>query len=1234
MKILKISGRNLASLAGEFCVDFEQEPLASSGLFAISGPTGSGKSTLLDALCLALYDATPRLLKVSRGGSLLPDVGSDTVSAQDPRTLLRRGAGEAHAEVDFVGSDTLRYRARWSVRRSRGKSAGGLQKSAMSLHRLPDLAALGGTKTEVLDEIAQRIGLSFEQFTRAVLLAQNEFSAFLKTEENERGELLETLTGSAIYSMLSKRAYERFKAEQEAMRQLTLRLADHTPMAQEARAEAEKRSSAADAALAGLDTRKGELEGRLRWHQEADKLQRSALQAEQALEQAHAAQAHAAQRRLHLAAVDAVQPARPLLADVQRLGADLGATSGAAEAAALALRESLAAQENASAAMAVAASRLQAAEQAQRDAAPLLDQAKALDAGIAALAPSHAQAAAARDEARQELAHAGAALQAKAAQLDTALAAHEAGAAWLAGHSEWEQLAAQWPRWDTLFGQARSAAAMEAQYGSELAAAAGSLQAAAAREQECASAFAATTRELQALEAARQQAIMRFGAFDGEQLRSQRRRLDIEREQLASAENIAGELAAGRARLRETQEQAAQLTLARASAEIALAAAIAGSALLAASLAQSERSLKAAELACADSIVDLRARLVDGEPCPVCGSPEHPRQHQDANLQAMLGGLQGEVDRCRTQASENLTIRARQQAAVSNSSAQLSASASDAAGIEASIARSSAAWEAHRLAAAGSLADLATALKAETQQLDVRETAARDAANARDAAQRNCDQIAAEHARQQQLSIAAREALAHATAEHKALTAKRAGAAASLEALIAELDPAQDHIPDWRAQWRAGAESYRKARESEMTQWRAQSALHSERAGTLVILESERVAAGARLAKAQQADAASDAIYTRVDAELATQRTARNALFAARPVRDIEMEMNAGVDAARAALAQQQSATQRAAQAETRAREAQAHTAARMTALQAQAGAAGQKLAAWLAQDGGIDRARLETLLGLDAAWIAQERGALQAIDAQAAMAAAVLAERRSQRELHRQSIAAGEEESIDSLTGLLDALAGQRKLAHDEASALRLQIAQDKVRRENARAMMADIERQQVALRRWGQLNELIGSADGKKFRNYAQQFTLDVLLGYANSHLGHLARRYRLERVISGAGPSLGLMVRDQDMGGEVRSVNSLSGGESFLVSLALALGLASLSSNRVRVESLFIDEGFGSLDSETLRVAMDALDGLQSMGRKVGVISHVQEMTERIATRILVQPTGGGTSSVSVQ
>ena len=163
----------------------------------------------------------------------------------------------------------------------------------------------------------------------------------------------------------------------------------------------------------------------------------------------------------------------------------------------------------------------------------------------------------------------------------------------------------------------------------------------------------------------------------------------------------------------------------------------------------------------------------------------------------------------------------------------------------------------------------------------------------------------------------------------------------------------------------------------------------------------------------------------------------------------------------------------------------------------------------------------------------------------------------------------------------------------------------------------------------RWAKLNELAGSADGAKFRRIAQGYTLDVLLSYANVQLRDLSRRYRLERVPE----TLALQVIDRDMCDEIRTVHSLSGGESFLVSLALALGLSSLSSNRMKVESLFIDEGFGSLDADTLRIAMDALESLRTQGRKIGVISHVQEMTERIPVQIRVSRAGNGRSFLEV-
>jgi exonuclease SbcC len=280
--------------------------------------------------------------------------------------------------------------------------------------------------------------------------------------------------------------------------------------------------------------------------------------------------------------------------------------------------------------------------------------------------------------------------------------------------------------------------------------------------------------------------------------------------------------------------------------------------------------------------------------------------------------------------------------------------------------------------------------------------------------------------------------------------------------------------------------------------------------------------------------------------------------------------------------------------------------------------------------------AALRALLAHDAAWIGTERQALQQLEHAVAGAAGGLAQMRAQREAHESGGAghalAGEDAPEDSapairaaLAATAEALAMQRERLGEHELALR----RDDDIRQRAVELVRAIEAQEQAARIWWQMNELIGAADGKKFRNYAQQLTLDILLAYANAHLKDLARRYRLERVPS----SLALMVIDQDMGDEQRSVHSLSGGESFLVSLALALGLASLSSHRVRVESLFIDEGFGSLDADTLRVAMDALDSLQAMGRKVGVISHVEEMTERIATRIQVRRLAGGQSRVEV-
>jgi len=172
-------------------------------------------------------------------------------------------------------------------------------------------------------------------------------------------------------------------------------------------------------------------------------------------------------------------------------------------------------------------------------------------------------------------------------------------------------------------------------------------------------------------------------------------------------------------------------------------------------------------------------------------------------------------------------------------------------------------------------------------------------------------------------------------------------------------------------------------------------------------------------------------------------------------------------------------------------------------------------------------------------------------------------------------------------------------------------------------------IEAQKKECLRWENLHELIGSADGKKYRNFAQGLTFEMMVGHANRQLQKMTDRYLLIR--DDAQP-LELNVVDNYQAGEFRTTKNLSGGESFIVSLSLALGLSQMASRNVRVDSLFLDEGFGTLDEEALDTALETLASLQQDGKLIGVISHVSALKERISTQIQVTPLNGGRSQIS--
>ncbi len=193
---------------------------------------------------------------------------------------------------------------------------------------------------------------------------------------------------------------------------------------------------------------------------------------------------------------------------------------------------------------------------------------------------------------------------------------------------------------------------------------------------------------------------------------------------------------------------------------------------------------------------------------------------------------------------------------------------------------------------------------------------------------------------------------------------------------------------------------------------------------------------------------------------------------------------------------------------------------------------------------------------------------------------------------------------------------------------AVRQRLAEDVENRQTHAARSARLEEEKAQLATWRRLRHLIGDASGKKFRTFAQGISLDLMVRHANRHLARLTSRYQLRRT---PGSELGLEIEDNFQAGVRRPTASLSGGESFLASLAMALGLAGLAGRNVRIDSLFIDEGFGSLDAEALEIALAALESLRQEDKLVGIISHVGLLQERIGAQIIVEKRADGTSTL---
>ena len=1212
MKILAIRLKNLASLAGPFEIDFTAEPLASAGLFAITGPTGAGKSTLLDALCLALFGAVPRL--GDTGQAKMPDADTD-ISIGDPRTLIRRGTGGGYAEVDFVGVSGRRYRARWEANRARDKASGKLQNSRQSLIDLDSDQLLASQKTEYKTQLELALGLNFEQFTRAVLLAQSEFSAFLKANDNERSELLEKLTDTALYTQLGRRAFDKAKDAKDAHKQLQDQATGVVPLAPEARAELDQQLAEAQRLLKAQQAQLKQLELQHTWLKELREWQERQLSAVEQLQQAQQHRDSQGPQRQDLSRLDQLAPQRHHFLRQAELGTLLTPLAVQIQQhidqqVTLHARQGQAQQQQVAAQAA-----LSEALKTQADAAPLLRQAVEEQNTLAHLTRELAK----RTEEKQQHASACAEgqalleglqekqtqvterLQRLATELEHSAALAPLSDAWNAYRDRLQQL--------MLIGNRLNKGQVELPQ----------------LEQRAATAAEQFTQQREALDLLYQEAGAEPHAV-AEQIQLLASLLQDNRKQQRAFEDLA--------RLWDSQQQldqqAATLTqkLADAAqqreqmnqtglhtkAELTVAEQ---------TLTVTKQLLERQRLARSASVEELREQLQDDQPCPVCGSHEHPYHQPEALLQSL--GRHDENEEATAQKAvdslkEKLTeLRAEvggliaQQKEFLQQQEQLAtqqqglAPSLQAHPLSASLFNQDAAkrstWLAQQLAQLtqsitqdehrqGALLNLQQNAGRLQQQLQAAQDASQQARQLLNDQQR---ELASDRERLDTELSAFASLLPAATLE-----GLRSTPAATFMQLDQQVTQRLEQLGHQRDEL---AEQQERQQAIEKQQTHQQ---HRQQQLDALQLQGSELAAQQQVVQAKLSGLLGDYPSAEHWQQQLEQAVARS--------RQAETDANQELHAVHTALVQLG--------ADLKARQE------RQQALQSEQHSLATRITEWRAQHPELDDDGLTRLLAFDEAQVAQLRQQLHSSE-NAVEQAKVLLQEREQRLAEHQALHNGNLQA-EQLDNTLAALNQQLTEGEKHCAELRARQSEDQRRQDANQALAEQIAKAYEQWQRWARLNALIGSATGDTFRKIAQAYNLDLLVHHANVQLRQLVRRYRLKR----GGSMLGLLVMDTEMGDELRSVHSLSGGETFLVSLALALGLASMASSTLKIESLFIDEGFGSLDPESLQLAMDALDGLQAQGRKVAVISHVQEMHERIPVQIQVKRQGNGLSTLEVK
>lgn len=1213
MKILKLKFSNLNSLAGTWDIDFTDPTFTSSGIFVITGPTGSGKTTVLDAICLALYGRTPRLDKVTKTSN----------------HIMTRHTGGCSAEVVFE-SQKGRFICHWSQRRARNRPEGELQSPQHEISRADTGEILASKINQVREIVEEVTGMNYDQFTRSILLAQGGFAAFLQAGADERAPILEQITGTDIYSRLSIKVHERYSIEREKLDQIN-RECDLIPiLSPEEKENIEQQIQEFQKTVAEKDGEIARNTGAVRWIETVEKLRGEVEGFETDIR--HIEEKKAAfepSRQALLSARKAASLQRlytPLELKRETLQKDVGQQEQTVRDRDLLL----ASLPDFESSVLIAKTAMEQAEREREDGNRLIQSIRLLDKEIS-------EKGAEVFENKEEL-----------KKLQDVLAEYKGDQEGV----EKKQQAIVKEKSDAaryIDQNAGDAAIRDMYSGIEQKAnqICQELDTIREKETECIGQKKVLLKKEQETADFKKKLEIQKKAL--QELEDQQKNHEKELEKLISGTTLSdlrqsrdenrikvdhlNRLSDILAEIRKVSAKKEEFALKLDDLTHYLQTSGYERECIESDIRQHEELLAAKRTAAffATKVRDLtteRSQLINGEPCPLCGSIHHPfvtgkeiepdeiisdfveqeKKIRDFTLQlttltAIIAEKRSEFIRCNKDITEyetklnKLHLEWREGA--------------DAQGINPETDDTS--FESYKKAATSEFGVLETTLRSAEQYDEIiRKSALR--INSDRATVTSLEKTYSE----KDFEITSGQREIEQQREHINSSDKRVtNSFNELKPILANIGCSIDRETNITAFLLTLKNRQKKYQEQEDRVKICDEQLREVDKQISGLL-------GQISEKNDEIARKNEAIKVK-EISLLALKDERIQKFGEKDTENEEKRLTEEIKKASEILGTKEKAkTEVFTQLESL-KSLNLDLEKRITATQNDIRVDLEEFLLQIRQAGFADEETYKSALMKQ-----EEISRLEKIWEDIRTEETRICERRTSAQIRFEEEqkknlttkpAQELKEELESYQELKD-----RCIANIGKNQEKIFQHENQTRLLGEKIAIRDTRRREVD--KWRRLYELIGSADGKKFRVFAQGLTFCILLSHANQHLKRMTDRYIL---IQDKELPLDMQVIDTWQGGVSRSVKNLSGGEIFMVSLALALGLSGMASQNVRVDSLFLDEGFGTLDDEALETALCTLSGLEQEGKLIGVISHVPALKERIPVRILIEKGTSGRSKI---